>query len=435
MNATKLVQSDARSRPQPFTFRPPRRNRLLIALTKLILPREIRRKLKVTRIEIGDEDLAKLKSQQSKRCLLMPSHSGGFEPYIILHLSKLLGDDYHFLAAMEAFEKSPLTGWFMQRLGAYSIIRGTADRPSFQMTRQILVEARRWLVIFPEGQTVWQNDTVIPFQQGVVQLAFKAYETAARQDEAASLLCVPISIKYAYLEDMRHQREASLRRLETSLLPSGGATPQSAYERLRRIGKAVLAANEKSHRLEPDEDASFDDRIQRMKETIIRRIERQLDLTPRAEQSLLDRTRALFNAVDRIVYEEPPTSQYEQKLAGERQQAARDLYDDMWRVLQLIAIYDGYVRESLTVERFMDVLCLLEMEVFGQRRIWGPRKAMVRVGESVDLRDHFSAYKTDKRGVIREVTQAVESQVRQMLAALAESARRTSVEQSLFGSR
>ena len=433
MDAKKLLQSDPRSRPKPFTFRPPRRNRLVIAFCKLILPFEIRRKLKVTTIEIGDDDLAKLKMLQGKRCLLMPSHSGGFEPFVILHLSKLLGDDYNYLAAMEAFEESFIAGWLMQRVGAYSIIRGTADRPSFQMTRQLLIDAKRWLVIFPEGQTVWQNDTVIPFQQGVVQLAFKAYEAAVKRDEAASLFCVPISIKYAYLKDMRSQREASLARLEAKLFPSDCVTPQAPYERLRRIGKAVLVANEKSHKVEPHEDASFDDRIQIIKETIIHRIELQLGLTPRADQSLLDRTRALFNAVDRIVYEEPQTFEYEQKLVSRRLQAARDLYNDLWRVLQLIAIYDGYVRELLTVERFMDVLCLLEMEVLGKRRIWGPRKAMVKVGDPVDLRDHFSSYKTDKRGVIQEVTLAIESQVRKMLATLANHARQASVEQSPFG--
>lgn len=426
------MQSDPRARPKPFTFRPPKPNKLVIALGKWLLPWDTRRKLKVTRIEIEDDDLSKLRALRGKRCLLMPSHSGAFEPHIIMHLAKLLGDYFYYLAAMEAFEKSALNAWIMPRLGCYSIIRGTADRHSFQMTRQLLVEAKRWLVIFPEGHTVWQNDTVIPFQQGVVQLAYKAYETALKQDDRASLFCVPISIKYAYLEDMRAQREASLARLESKLFPPEGAPPQSQYERLRRIGEAVLAANEKVYNVKPDEDDSFDDRIQIVKETIVRRIELQLELTPRADQSLLDRIRALFNAVDRMVYEEPQGSEYEQKLVEEHQQAARGLYDDLWRVVQLVAIYDGYVRESLTVERFMDVLGLLEMEVFGKRRMWGPRKAMVKVGDPLDLRDHFSSYQADKRPVIREVTMAVESQVRQMLAALAEQARLTSVEHSPF---
>ena len=58
---------------------------------------------------------------------------------------------------------------------------------------------------------------------------------------------------------------------------------------------------------------------------------------------------------------------------------------------------------------------------------------MVKVGDPVDLRDHFSSYQADKRGVIQQVTLAVESQVREMLATLADRARRKSVERSPFG--
>ena len=147
-------------------------------------------------------------------------------------------------------------------------------------------------------------------------------------------------------------------------------------------------------------------------------------IMPRSDQALLDRIRALFNAVDRIIYEKPLASEYERKLQDERQQAARVLYDDLWRILQFVAIYDGYVREFMTIERFMDVLCLLEMEVFNERRMWGPRKAMVRVGDPVNLQDFFSAYTTDKRDAIQHVTLAVESQVRHMLKSLADRVQR-----------
>ena len=78
----------------------------------------------------------------------------------------------------------------------------------------------------------------------------------------------------------------------------------------------------------------------------------------------------------------------------------------------------AYVGESMTFERFMDVLCLLEMEVFKERRIWGPRKARVKVGEPVNLKDHASSYAANKRTVVQDVTLALESSVRQMLDAL-----------------
>lgn len=418
MDPTKLVESDPRARPKPFTFRPPKSNRFVIALSKMRIRRAIWRKLKVSEIDISPDDLEKLRQLKGKRCLVTPSHSGGFEPHIIIYLSKLLGDDYNYMAAMEAFEQSAINGWIMQRLGAYSIIRGTADRPSFQMTRQLLAVGKRWLVIFPEGQTVWQNSTVIPFQQGVIQLAFKAYEDAAKEEEDPSLFCIPIAVKYVYLDDMHDEIDASLARIESRLFATEDLDPLPRYDRLRRVGEAVLAANERVHDVTPDQASSMDDRIQHMKEHIVSRLEQQLDVKPRKGLELLDRIRTLFNTVDRIVHEEPEATDYERQLALERQQAMRNLYDDLWRVLQFVAIYDGYVRESMTVDRFLDVLCLLEMEVFGERRIWGPRNARVKVGDPIDLRDHYAAYKTNRRGEVEDVTLALESCVRQMLDAL-----------------
>jgi 1-acyl-sn-glycerol-3-phosphate acyltransferase len=418
MDPAKLLESDARARPKPFTFRPPKSNRLVIALFKRTLRRAIRRKLKVTEIDVSQDDLEKLRKLQGKRCLVTPSHSGGFEPHIIMYLSKLLGDDYNYVAAMEAFEQSPIFGWLMQRLGAYSIIRGAVDRPSFQMTRQLLAAGTRWLVIFPEGQTVWQNSTVIPFQQGVIQLAFKAYEDAAEKEQDPSLFCIPIAVKYVYLQDMHDEIDASLTRLAAELFGGHNGDVRPRYERLRRVAEAVLVANEKKYDVTPHAASSMDDRIQNLKEYVVSRLEHQLNVTPPEGRVLLDRIRTLFNTVDRIVHEEPEASEYERRLALERQQAVRNLYDDLWRVLQFVAIYDGYVSESMTVDRFLDVLCLLEMEVFNQRRIWGPRRARVRVGDPVDLKDHFSAYAANRRGVVQEITWQLECSVRQMLDAL-----------------
>lgn len=418
MNSPRPLKSNGRARPRPFTFYPPKDNRVVTALVKMRLWRDICRKLKVTRIDVSEAGLERLRRLKGKRCLVTPSHSGGFEPHIVMHLSKLLQDDFNYVAAMELFAQSRVHRWVLQRLGVYSIIRGALDRPSFSMTRQLLAEGKRWLVVFPEGETIWQNSIVIPFQPGVIQLAFKAYEDAAKAEPEPSLFCIPVAIKYVYLDDMHGEIDASLDRLESGLAVSAGARPLSRYDRLRGVAEAVLAANEKAHSVKPDQGSRMNDRIQNLKEGVISQMERQLDVTPTAGQPLLDRIRALFYAVDRIVQEEPAASEYEQQLAVERQHAAHDLYHDLWRALRFVAIYDGYVSESMTVERFMDVLCLLEFEVFKRRRMWGPRKARVEIGEPIDLRDHYASYSADKRGAVQRVTLALENLVRTMLDAL-----------------
>lgn len=377
-----------------------------------------KRLLKVTGIDVAAADLDKLRALKGKRCLLTPSHSGGHEPFILADVCRRVGEHCNYLAALELFERSPAHGWLLQRAGAYSIIRGTADRASFSTTKELLVAAKRWLVIFPEGETVWQNDTVMPFRQGVIQLAFHAREEASKAAGAAPLFCVPIAIKYVYPDDMSAVIEASLVRLEAKLLPASSLGPAPPYDRLRRVGEAVLAANEKKYGVEHDGRATLDDRIQRMKELAVAVIERRLEVEPRPGQELLDRVRALFNAVDRIVFDDEAESPYERTLLAERQRETAVFYAQLWRVLQLVAIYDGYVRETMTVERFLDVLGLLETEVFGERPTWGPRRARVAVGEPLDLGDYATAYQTDRRATAEEVTLTLEGSVRRMLEAL-----------------
>src|SRR6185436_8764449 len=212
--------------------------------------------------------------------------SGGFEPHIVMHLSKLTDDIYNFVAAIEVFEQAPINRWLMPRLGVYSIVRGAVDRQSFAKTRELLAAGKRWLVIFPEGHSIGQNSTLAPFQEGVVQLAFKAYEDARAAGAGAHLYCIPIAIKYIYLTDMHDEIDRSLDRLAEALSISKTATSASRYARLRQIAEAVLIANEKAHQVKPDPASGMNDRIQNLKVLVASKIERQLGIVPNDRQTL-----------------------------------------------------------------------------------------------------------------------------------------------------
>jgi hypothetical protein len=218
---------------------------------------------------------------------------------------------------------------------------------------------------------------------------------------------------------MDDEIEASLRRLESQFFESSPAELDSPYSRLLRIGKAMLAANEKKYHVTPDESRDFNTRLQEMKAIIVREVEKKLFITPRKGQSLLDRIRACFCSLDSIVAEDLSGSPYENKLRREYREAVSPLYHDLWRVLQLVAIYDGYATELMSVERFMDVLCLLEMEVFDERRIWGPRKAIIKIGQPLNLHERLNDYRADKRAVVRKTSLDLENSVRTMLEKLA----------------
>ena len=403
-------------RLKPFTFRPPKNNRFLIWLVKqVVLPIMLRRVPRIVEVEVREEDLSRLRELKNHRVVLTPNHSGEKEPYILFYLSKMLREEFYYLTAKEVFERKLLTGWLIQRLGAYSINRGAADRNSFRMTRQLLGEGKRWLVIFPEGTACGQNDTVMPFHQGTAQFAFWAYEDLAKQGELPPLYFVPVAIKYVYLRDMQREIDRSLRHLERELFSAPSLQHSNLYHRLRSVGEAVLSANEREHNVRPRKEASLEERIQHMKELIVSRVASALGISPPADWPLLDRIRELLNAIDQIVCSEPEGPDYERRLHQIHHQEVRGLFDDLSRVLRFVALHDGYVMETLTAERFLDVLALLEDEVFGRRRNWGPKKVLLKVGEPLNLIQYYQRYKSDKRGTLQEVTAALESSVRQML--------------------
>ena len=405
-------------RHKPFPFRPPKNSRLLIRLAKWLLPLVLRVGVKLTAVEIREEDLTRLKQLAGERVALTPNHGSGIEPFILFHLSRLLGLDFTYLAAKEAFERRPAAAWFMQRLGVYSVVRGTMDKKSFRTTQDLLVEGKHWLVMFPEGEVCWHTDTIMPFQEGVAQLAFWAYAELAKRGESFPLYLVPIAIRYVYLQDMSREIDRSLKRLERKLLSGVNSPALSLYDRLRRVGEAVLATNEGKYGMQPRMGVGLEERVQQIKELVLSRIESTLGLPSRREQPPLARIRGLLNAVERIVLSDAEGAEYERQLHHELQQQARGLYEDLCRVLRFLAVHDGYVREAPTAERFLDILGLLELEVFEQRRYWGPRKALVKAGDPVEIGQYFHRYQNDKRGVIQEITISLEAGVRQSLGEL-----------------
>ena len=89
---------------KPFTFRAPKNNRLLIGLAKGVLPLALRLTLKIVKVEVNEADLRDL---ERLRVVLTPSHGVGVEPWILFHLSKLLSQEFNYVAAKEVFERRP----------------------------------------------------------------------------------------------------------------------------------------------------------------------------------------------------------------------------------------------------------------------------------------------------------------------------------------
>ncbi|WP_088890106.1 lysophospholipid acyltransferase family protein [Leptolyngbya ohadii] len=398
------------SASQPFY--PAKINLPLLRGLQHIAPWLIRSRDRVELV-ISSDPKVQLETLRGRSCLLVCNHPTFDDPKAMFLLSSRLQEPFYYLTAYEQFRG--LQGWLYQRLGAYSIRRGLADRDSIAYTLNLLQQPQIKLVIFPEGGCSFQNDTVMPFRSGAVQMALQAMSRKLKQSEPgdADLYIVPISLKYRYTGSMTPVIENTLRRLERAL---GVSSEGDVYIRLRRVAAKIIDRCEQEAHLAPDPEADWNQRIARLKAEVLDRCEQELGLTSAAGEPNRER-------VYRILY---ALEARQNTLMPDGQDALDVMFRAVRRVLNFDAIYDGYVAAMPTPERFLDTLIRLEREVFGidQPPPKGHRQAFLRIGEPISLKDYHAAYRADRANTVNNLTRQLQQTVQQNLDLLAEATSR-----------
>ena len=398
-------------------FKPPKPNTTVIQVAKAIMPLINRLCLKGLTLDVDTESIARLKAIDGYPTVLAPNHAARADPAIMFLLSKQLSQQYYYMTARETFDKGRFGGlrsFLLQRFGAYSIVRGAADRNAFRTTRELLSKGNASLVIFAEGEISRQNDTVMRFERGIIQLCFWALDDMAKAEVDKPLYVVPIGIKYHYPQDVWNDIDSTLTELEKHILPPADRTPIERYERLRRIGVAIFETLAAEYQYKVDETVPLEMHIQKLKEQILSHAEKIMGINAKAD--VLTRIRTLKNIVDAEVYRDvEQMTEYERKIHEELLQKFQRFYPDLERLINFISITDGYVAEEQSPERFLDVIVRLEREVFGTSKMRGPRVASVRVGEPRDLRECYDTYKAQKRKAVEQVTFELETAVQTLV--------------------
>ncbi|MDJ0532855.1 MAG: 1-acyl-sn-glycerol-3-phosphate acyltransferase [Xenococcaceae cyanobacterium MO_207.B15] len=380
-------------------FYPPRLNPLFVRLVQIIALYGARWFYKFELV-VSSESVEKIKSLQGKSLLLTPNHPTFQDPIVMFVLSAKLREKFYYLAAYELFQG--LLKWLLPRLGVYSLRRGLGDRLSIKETLALLGNPECRLVIFPEGGCSFQNDTVMPFRPGAVQLAFQSLNKKVKQGEPLpDLYVVPITIKYKYTQSMDLVIANSLKKLEQALniIAQNNSTP---YERLRLIGEKILVKIEQDYGLPSSEieSNSREERVRRLRIKIIENCEQQLGITTNPNEMVRERTYKLENMLKtQLESLESNEVNSESNLLTSKSEINRELMEkSIKRLLNFDAIYEGYIAENPTPERFIDTLTRLEREVFeiDQPKPKGFRQAIVKIGTPVNLKDFFADYQRER---------------------------------------
>jgi hypothetical protein len=386
------------------------------------MPLVLKYRMQDARLEIVGDGVARFKQLKGKRTVVCPNHPGATDPEVMFAVSREVGEDFNFLAAREVFDwDHGMRGWWFQHLGVYSVVRGACDRESFKTTRRLIIEGKKKLVIFPEGEISRQNDTLMALESGVAQMSFWALEELQKTQPAEPIFLLPLAIKYTYRGDVRAELDESLAALEDELKleRSNGA---SLYSRLRRVSEQVLATLEQQYGFKYGSDADLNYRIVELRSFILKNIANYLQTELPLDQNQLDWIRILRNSLDDFIYaDESQLSDYEKKVHEEKTDKISGFYRDLDRVVNFISIYDGYLKDRMTQERFADVVARLETEVFGKTEPKGPRLVRVDIGKPVNLLELYPAYKSKKRATVHKVNEDLAAQISSMIESLDKS--------------
>lgn len=389
----------------PPEFFPPQLNRAFVKFCQHFAPLAGHWRYQLT-LDINPVDLERLIALQDSRQLLLPNHPNYQDGMALFLLSAKLGQRFYYLVAQEAFRG--LQRWFLPKIGAYSIRRGLGDRASIAQTLKLLAEPDCRLVIFPEGGCSFQNDTVMPFRPGGVQLALQSLNRWAKQGQALpDLYAVPIALKYFYVDDPLPIVETTLRRLEQRLQVP--VQTRDWYQRLRVVAERVLVRLEQEYQVYTTEAAEMDwnQRIARLKTLILQRCEQELGLQSAPHDPMRERVYQIQYLLESET----------QPLKANSTWTPAAIHRATVRLLNFDAIYDGYVAAHPSPERFLDTLTRLEREVFAieQPPPKGHRRVVLRVGQPLNLKDHFPAYRRERGETAAKLTAELQQTVQQLL--------------------
>ncbi len=363
---------------EPYKFVPPYRGRLLSWMFRLWLKPYLRKAHGVVRCTYEGLDHVRDSLKAGHGILLCPNHSRDSDPMLIGMLCRKIPSHVFSMASWHIFKQSPLEAFIVRRLGGFSIYREGLDRQSLDTAIQIVTNAERPLVIFPEGVISRANDRLNPLMDGVSFIARVAAKKRAEQFAGKKVVIHPIALRYRMEGNLTDCVGPALKNLESrTFWKCHEDLP--VEQRIRNLAAALLASRE----IEILGDCSpgpFRPRILHLINSILQPAERQWLGRPRTGD-VISRVKDLRSAI-------VPDLLKGQLSDAEKRQRWRQLTDCYYA--QTLSMYpadylDDGVHGPVTPERLAETVHRLEEDLTDHVTIQPCWRVEFSIGEAIEV--------------------------------------------------
>lgn len=391
----------------PYRFFPAKPNSLVRWLTqranrKLVL-RGGNHRIKEIQISGATKKVRELREHGSQ-ILFIPNHPTHSDPQVMTEVQRQLGVSACFMAAYDVFMRSKRAALAMQWNGAFSIDREGSDRKAMSAAIEILKTNRYALTIFPEGNVYLTNDAVTPFLEGGSFIALKAQRDMMGGRDEQPIHVVPVSLKYTHLTDVREGVSDRLAKVAATANTTLDRSADPVAE-LVRIGQILLERSLAQRGLAlditPDDHAEYMDSAA---EAILKGLEQKMALPdPKPRDTLKDRVRKIRSQIHAIRIDSAREADH---------RVAAGWADEAILAFRILNYSSPYVSEKPTLDRYAETVERLYEDVFSRwEKPLGPRRAHVKIGDPIDLREMMESFSRKARNATIELTRATESAV------------------------
>jgi len=338
-------------------------------------------------IELSDEVEETFNRLKSKTVVICPNHSHKLDPDVMFGLSRLVKQNFNFLAAREVFGAYRSTRYrWMQKLGCFSIERGAADIQSIKAIHEVLTHDENKLVIFPEGEVSHQNDYLMNLEDGVERMALTACKQLRKDDPQKTLYILPVILKYRFSKNIWGEILKNLSRVEANL-ESSPAPETSVSQRLRNCLLKGLDRLESRHNVTKSA-SDLAERLSNLRERLIDISKEYLKVELSGNLGQVSQLHILRNSF--------AFNQFHDGSNLELSPDDRLHYEELRLATHTVAIGEHSFKENLTQENAAELVNLLEEAIFGKITLPLPDIAEIGVAKEIDVSDYLKEFEEKK---------------------------------------
>lgn len=365
------------------------------------------------RLQIQEKDLQHIRNlPPGCGVVLLSNHADEADFKVCVEVSRRCNRRFFYMMNREAFDEvSGLAGWLFQRLGAFSVERGGDTARSKKYAVDVVAGGRDVLVVFPEGEIYYLNDTVQHFKSGAIDVAMQALIQHKEPGSSWSVFVVPMAIKYHYRHSIADILEQRVQQLEKKL--SYFAKKQALKERIGAILAEVLHRKEIGLKLAAGSErlSELSGRVKDVQKSLLHDLEDQYgQAAPDEGAAAIDRSWRLSSHLRQLVIQaKSRTSKVMNKLRSDLSELKHIAEMDSWQ--------PQYIADNPSQDRLAEMVLKLEREVCGVKRPLqvAPRSAFVRIAKPIDLGDFLKDYQLDPRKTRREVTEQMHETIQSLI--------------------